>query len=104
MKHLLIIISILLLSSPVIGISHDGENLYLKDGEKNGQGTLTFSWGGKDEGEYKHGKQDGQGTETYPSGRKYEGEWKNNKPWEGTSYDENGNIMGKWVNGKWIKQ
>ena len=79
MKHLLIIASILLLSSPVIGNSHGGETLYLKDGKKNGQGTLTFSWGGKDEGEYKDGKQNGQGTDTYPSGSMYVCEWKDTK-------------------------
>jgi len=79
-----------------------------RDGKRTGQGTMSFLDGrkykGKYEGKWKDGRKNGQGTETYPSGRKYEGEWKNNKPWEGTSYDENGNIMGKWVNGKWIKQ
>ena len=177
MKHLLIIlISILLLSSPVIGDNHKGETLYgwitsfstlewktfgekgthpiykgnvengepnglgfitfpdgskfvgeHKDGEKNGQGIFTFSWGGKYVGEYKNGKQHGQGTETYPSGSKYVGEWKNGKEngqgtttfrdgdkyvgeykngktWNGTGYDKDGNILGKMVNGKFIKQ
>ena len=29
----------------------------------------------------------------------YEGEWKYGKEWNGTEYDKNGNIIGKWVNG-----
>ena len=87
------------------GSNYVGE---FRDGKRTGQGTMSFLDGrkykGKYEGKWKDGRKNGQGTETYPSGRKYEGEWKNNKPWEGTSYDENGNIMGKWVNGKQIKQ
>jgi hypothetical protein len=58
MKHLLIILSILLLSSPLFG--QDTGVLYLwengtkymsewKDGGKHGQGTFTWS----DEGKYK---------------------------------------------------
>jgi|TARA_B110000967_G_scaffold144268_1_gene147661 hypothetical protein len=58
MKHLLIILSILLLSSPLFG--QDTGVLYLwengtkymgewKDGEKHSQGTFTWS----DEGKYK---------------------------------------------------
>ena len=34
----------------------------------------------------------------------YEGEWKDGKEWNGTEYDKNGNIFGKWVNGKYTKQ
>ena len=33
----------------------------------------------------------------------YEGEWKDGKEWNGTEYDNNGNILGKLVNGEWIK-
>ena len=56
------------------------------------------------EGEWKHGFPNGQGTETYPNGGKYVGELKNGKPWNGTEYDKNGNIIGTVVNGKKIKQ
>ena len=180
MKHLLIIlISILLLSSPVIGDNHKGETLYgwgkccdykwmgfgekdthpkyqgqVKDGKPNGLGSLTYPDGSKYVGEYKDGKKHGQGTSTWSDGRKYVGEykdgipngqgthtfgkgdfegdkyegeykdgipngqgtytssngekyeeeWKDEKPWNGTYYDKDGNIKGKFVNGKEIHQ
>ena len=53
-------------------------------------------------GEWKDNKQNGQGTVTTPDGIKYEGEWKDGNPWNGTDYDKDGNIIGKWVNG--VKQ
>ena len=56
------------------------------------------------EGEYKDGEHHGQGTETYPNGGKYVGSWKGGLKWNGTYYDHNGNITGKYVNGVWIKQ
>ena len=68
------------------------------------QGTFTRSNGLMYEGEWKHGFPNGQGTETYPNGGKYVGELKNGKPWNGTEYDKNGNIIGTVVNGKKIKQ
>ena len=104
MKHLLIIlISILLLSSPGIGNSHKGETLYLlknpsgdgyiwkgfgdketqpkyqgnvKDEIPNGIGILIFPNGDKYVGGWKDGKRNGQGIETYLSGQKYEGQWR----------------------------
>ena len=99
MKHLLIIlISFLLLSSPVIGNSHKGETLYLwgvcqvepcdykwmgfgdkdlhpiykgqvMDGKPNGLGFLIYPDGRK------YGLYHGQGTETSSNGIKYVGEW-----------------------------
>jgi len=175
MKHLLIILSFLLLSSPVIGDNHKGETLYRwktssgyvwkgfgdkdthrvykgewKNGKPNGLGVITYRDGHKYVGEFKDGKQNGLGTNTYPDGRKYvgefkdgiqngkgtetlpdgemyigefkdgkpngqgtytssngekyEGEWKDEKPWNGTYYDKDGNIKGKFVNGKEIHQ
>jgi len=56
------------------------------------------------EGEWKNGFPNGQGTETYPNGGKYVGEFKDGNPWNGTFYDKDGNIFGKQVNGKEIKQ
>jgi len=32
------------------------------------------------------------------------GEYKDNKRWNGTEYDKKGNILGKYVEGGWIKQ
>ena len=107
MKHLLIIlISILLLSSPVIGDNHKGETLYgwitssstlewkgfgdkeshpiykgdVENGKPSGLGVITFPDGSKFVGEYKDGEKNGQGTFTSPNGYKYEGEWKDGKP------------------------
>ena len=98
MKTLLILLSILLLSSPVIGNNHKGETLYLwetssgevwkrfgdkdthtvykgevENGKPNGLGVLTVPDGRKYEGELKKGKPNGQGTFTNPDGGKYEG-------------------------------
>ena len=35
---------------------------------------------------------------------KYLGEWKKSQIWNSSYYDKNGNIIGKFVNGEWIKQ
>ena len=104
MKHLLIIISILLLSSPVIGQEtgvlffsfENGEFVYSEEGDDDNVG--------KYEGEIENGKPNGQGTFTYGKGKgkgdKYVGEFKDEKFWNGTTYEIGGNIFGKWVNGK----
>jgi len=104
MKHLLIILSILLLSSPVIGQEtgvlflrevndkwgwfEDGnkdkdakyigefKDGFFEDRQPNGQGTITYPNGRKYVGEYKDGKQNGQGTHTLSDGTKYVGEYK----------------------------
>ena len=101
MKHILFILSFLLLSSTVIGNSHKGETLYLwktssgevwkgfgdkkihsvykgdvKNGEPNGLGYLIFPDGDKYVGSWKNGKRNGKGTHTYSYGRKYVGSWK----------------------------
>ena len=104
MKHLLIIlISFLLLSSPVIGNSHKGETLYLwknpsgdgyiwkgfgekdsnpkyqgevKDRKPNGLGVIIYTNGSKYVGGWENGKYQGQGTFTKPDGTKYVGSWK----------------------------
>ncbi len=99
MKHLLLILSLLLLSSPVIGQEtgvlyrlwdgkivvwktfgdddvnkkYEGE---IKNGEPNGHGILTSPYGDKHVGGWKKGKEHGQGTYTHPDGNKYVGGWK----------------------------
>ena len=65
----------------------------------HGQGTLTFRDGDKYVGEFKEGKKHGQGTYTWSDGSKYVGEYKDGEPWNGTYYDKNGKIKGKFVNG-----
>ena len=76
MKHLLIILSILLLSSPVIGNNHKGETLY-------GWGEYPdYVWKGVGEkgthhvykGEVENGVPNGQGTLASLDGRKYRSE------------------------------
>ena len=102
MKHPLIILSILLLSSPVIGDNHKREILYgwgkypdyvwkgvgekdthpvykgeVENGKPNGQGTFTTKNGDKYVGEWKNGKKQGLGIYNWNNGQKYVGEWKN---------------------------
>jgi hypothetical protein len=113
MKHsLIILISFLLLSSPVIGDNHKGETLYgwgvnpdykwmgfgdkdthpkyqgqVKDGKPNGLGILIFPNGTKYVGSWVNGKRDGQGTQTYPN--------------EGTkTYPTGSKYLGEWKDGK----
>ena len=94
MKHLLIIVSILLLSSPLFGQEtgvlyqyetssgfvwksfedKDTQPKYkgqVKNWKPNGQGTYTNHDGKKYVGEWKDGERNGQGTYTFPSGEKY---------------------------------
>ena len=131
MKHLLIILSFLLLSSPVIGDNHKGETLYrwgecckedfkwmgfgdketqpeykgqVKNGKPNGLGVIIYPRGFKYVGEYKDGKRNGQGTWTHPDGWKYVGEYKDGYRWNGIRYYKNGKIWGKYVNGEWRPQ
>ena len=126
MKHLLIIlISFLLLSSPVIGDSHKGETLYrwetssgwvwkgfgdkethpkykgeVENGVPNGLGFLIFPNGDKYVGEYKDGKRNGRGTFTYNDG-KYVGEWKDGEQHgQGTiTWSDGGKYVGEWKDG-----
>ena len=74
------------------------------EGWKNGQGTFTTSNGSKYEGEWKNGERHSQGTHTFPDGSTYEGEYKDDWELNGTQYDKNGKITGKYVNGKYIEQ
>jgi len=86
-RHILITLSILLFSS------------FLFSSEKKEQGYFTFPNGAKYKGELKDGIPNGQGTSIFPDGGKYVGEFKDGKRWNGTMYDKEGNIIGKWVNG-----
>ena len=68
----------------------------------NGQGTYTYSDGGKYVGEFKDGKHLGQGTFTWEDGDKYVGGWKKNKRHgQGTFTWEDGNkYVGGWKKNK----
>jgi len=105
MKHLLILLSILLLSSPLFGNPKGEHTLYrwetssgiqwrefgdkdihpqykgdVENGKPNGLGVIINTNKGKYVGEWKDGKKQGQGTFTYGKGKwegeKYEGEFK----------------------------
>ena len=77
------------------GGCYEGE---YKDGKYHGQGTETWSDGYKYEGEWKNGKRNGQGILSLSDGDKYEGEWKDGERWNGTLYDKEGKIIGKFMN------
>ena len=103
MKHLLIILSILLLSSPVIG--QETGVLYHYE---TSSGFVLKSFGvGKVQPKYKgeitNGKPNGFGLLTYPYGEKsVVGEWKNGKEWNTKHTKKDGTLLGKFENGEWI--
>ena len=51
------------------------------------------------EGECKKGEKHGQGTVTFSGGGKWIGEFRRVKPLNIPGYDKDGNIIGKFVNG-----
>ena len=63
---------------------------------------MTTKYGEKYLGKWKNAAPNGQGTLTVPNGSKYIGEWKNDKMWNITLYNKDGDIFGKWVNGKFV--
>ena len=107
MKYILIILSILLISSPLFGQETGVLYQYVAS---TGIKWKTFGDGKvqpKFEGEIKNGDMwfilHGLGVITFPfDGKKYVGEFKDGKPCKGTMYDEEGTLIGKWVNG--VKQ
>ena len=127
MRQLLIILTILLLSSPVIGDKHEGLTLYQwktfsglvwkgfgekdtnpkyqgydENGKPSGLGVLTFPDGSKYLGHWKDGKKDGQGTFIFSWGGKYEGEYKDGEQsGHGTETYPSGNkYVGQWKDGR----
>ena len=102
MKYLLILLSLFLLSSPVIGDKHKGEILY------RWGNILPYVWKSfgskklqpKYQGDVKTGKPDGLGVLISTNGWGYFGSWKKGEIWNGTEYDKYGNIIYMWVEGK----
>jgi len=119
-KHLLIILSLLLLTSPLSVQSKKQTVLYqyktysgfiwksignkkvqpkyegeITNGKPNGQGTQTWSNGDKYVGEWKDGKEHGHGTYILFDGTKYVGEYKNGLyHGQGTLTSEKGDFEG----------
>ncbi len=126
MKHLLILLSLLILTFPLVaqetgvlyfkkvngkfGWFENGNDKKdwkyigeIKNGKPNGTGVLSSTFG-KYSGEVKNGMKHGQGTYTYKSGRKRVGEFRKGKPWNVKSYDKNGKIETEWVKGIKLKK
>ena len=72
----------------------NGESKWFEDGDEENDGKYV--------GEIENGKPNGTGSITFPDGRKHVGEYRKNKPWNGTEYNKNRNIRGRFVNG--VKQ
>ena len=100
-KILFFIISISLISSPVIGKGNKGWTLYVigeypdweweESGDKKTQSTY--------QGQVKDGEPNGLGVLISTNGWKYFGSWRNGVIWSGTEYDKDGKIISKYVNG-----
>ena len=102
MKHLLLIILIILLASPVIGTKQKEGTLY-QLGEYPDWEWMEF--GGvkaqpKYQGQVKDGKPNGLGILISTNGWMYFGSWMNGKIWSGTEYDNYGNIIYRWIEGR----
>jgi len=125
-KHLLILLSLLFLTFPLVaqetgvlyfkkvngkyGWFENGNDKKdwkyigeIKNGKPNGTGVLSSTLG-KYSGELKNGMKHGQGTYTYKSGRKRVGEFRKGKPWNVKSYDKKGKIETEWVKGKKLEK
>ena len=103
MKHLLLILSIFLLTSPLF-CQETGVLFQYKI--SSGFVWKTF---GKDkvqpkfEGEVSAGIPEGFGILSYPfsDGKSVVGEWKDGKEWNTEHYSKDGIVLGIWENGKW---
>ena len=113
MKHLLLIlISLLLLSSPVIGHPKGEHTLYKWD---TSSGEVWKGFGDKEthpkyKGDVKNRKPNGLGIMITPWGTKYSsdggkfvGEYRDGKVWNGTHYEKDGNILFRYDNGIFIE-
>ena len=81
MRHILIIISFMLLTSPLYGDSHIVKNHF---GWITSSGFQLKEFGDNNDhpiynGEAENGKPNGMGIMSFPDGRKYVGQWKDGK-------------------------
>ena len=99
MKHLLIILSFLLLSFPVIGDNHKGETLY---GWETSSGEVWKYFGDKQthpvyKGQVRNGKPNGHGVLIYPfSGISIIGVWEKGKELKTEHIRKDGRVFGKF--------
>ena len=126
MKHLLILLFLIFLTSPLVakqtGVlylkiveekfgwfkkgndkkdwKYQGE---IKKGKPNGTGILSYI-SGKYFGEFKNGMMHGRGIFINNSGRKIVGEFRKSKPWNVKIYGKNGEVGTEWVKGIKSKQ
>ena len=104
MKQRFIILSLLIISSPMIGMEPVVIFQY-----KISSGFVWETFGNdkiqpKYKGEIKNGKMDGLGILIYPFGEKsIIGEWKEGKEWNKKHTDLDGTLIGKFENGAWIR-
>jgi len=104
MKNLLLVFHILLIFS-IVGCVAKPKGVYVgekKDGERHGQGTVTYADGKKYEGQFSKGRKHGEGTQTWSDGRKYVGEWKKSKR-DGfgiMTYKDGSKFDGEWSRNK----
>lgn len=128
MRHILIIISFMLLTSPLYGDSHIVKNHFgwitssgfqlkefgdnndhpiyngeAENGKPNCMGIMSFPDGRKYVGQWKDGKEHGLGALSYVmgerKGEKYEGEFKDGKMWNIIKYNTGGRYVGEFRNG-----
>jgi len=102
MKHLLILISLILFFTPIIGketgVLYQYETssgfVWKINGDKNVQPIYK--------GEFTGGKPDGFGVLIFPyGGKSVVGEWKEGKEWRTKHNEKNGSFIGQFDNGKW---
>ena len=115
MKHLLIILSILIIYTILASCdkkndqgnkrNEDGSIFVsgFKEGKENGQGTYNNPNGSKYVGGHKDDQPNGQGIMTYPDGERCEGEWVNGGFQNGKCYDKDGTIQYSYVNGEGLQ-
>ena len=102
MKHLLLTLSILLLSSPVIGqetgVLYQYESSFGFVLKSFGDGKVQPKY----KGEITNGKPNGFGVLIYPYVEKsVVGEWKNGKEWNTKHTKKDGTLLGRFENGEW---
>tara|TARA_B100000579_G_C22273039_1_gene594741 strand:- start:54 stop:395 length:342 start_codon:yes stop_codon:yes gene_type:complete len=102
LKQLLIIFFFLLINLYVLGSNNKDITLYVLGEYPNWKWIKSIDEKNlsKYQGEIKNGKPNGLGILTSTNGWKYYGSWKNGKILNGSEYDNFGNIIFKWVEGK----